>query len=214
MRRFVELIFFVAALAGGTLGAYALFSRPLFAQTLRVYPAVQLVKQAPRPARPRLQRAHWLAECETGLSIAAGTELGDGVTVDWIFKAHDQLAIALRRAGWRYMVGAVKLGSRESGWNVWQVAGPTGLKSLMEASPKCRHVLAYTEILGLPEAVKDWLSRRLTCYGTATWRGRTYRQWPCEWSYTGRSGSVTQLTGFAPAVSMGFEFPITPPEVP
>lgn len=146
-----------------------------------------------------------VAEC-SGWPLTAGQLSDDGIKVLGVHQSTGRVMVRLlhvaskRRA---HMV-AFKLGSRETGWTVWSIRAPTRIAALIAASPLCRVTATYQQVLSWPQAARDWLAERSTCYGAATWRGQSYAVWPCIWS-TERSGegSVSSLAGIGPGIEAG-----------
>jgi len=157
------------------------------------------------PAPAPVAMSYWIAECN-GWPLAKSDLADDGIRVDRVSSRPGRVTVRLSHPATRRRAHLVahRLGSREAGWSVWSVRGPTAVGKLMKASDKCRVVATYTQARSWPKAARDWLLERSTCYGSATWRGRVYRVWPCVWS-TERAGqgSITNLAAIGPGVIAG-----------
>ncbi len=138
--------------------------------------------------------------------LTQGQLASDGIRVVSVHQAPGRRWARLEHpaSGRRANFVAFRLGSREAGWSVWSVRAPSTIRSMLASSPVCRVALTYDQVRALPAAQRDWIAARSTCYGAATWRGRSYSVWPCSWS-TERAGegSVTNWAAVGPGVLAG-----------
>jgi hypothetical protein len=146
-----------------------------------------------------------IAECSSW-PLSRAQLADDGIRVQSVHLRAGRVTAHLLHptAGRRAHLVAHRIGSREAGWSVWSIRGPSRVTALIAASPACRVTATYAQVMGWPTAARDWLTARSTCYGSATWRGRVYSVWPCIWS-TERAGqgSITNLAGIGPGVMAG-----------
>jgi hypothetical protein len=153
---------------------------------------------------PPVPRSYWLAECSAWPITM--DDLPDGVQLTKIRvrPGHVWALFVKPSTRQRGVLEAYRLGSREQGWSIWSVRGPTVARDVMAVSPACRVVATYQQVMAWSAPARDWLAARSTCYGSATWRGRNYNVWPCRWS-TERigQGSVSALIGIGPGVMYG-----------
>ena len=168
--------------------------------TATLIAAAVLSQPAPVPT------SYWLAECN-GWPLSRAQVVGQGIRVVSVHKRARRVLVRLDHPATRRRAHLVahRLGSREAGWSVWSVRGPTRVRTLMAASSStCRVVATYTQARSWPAAVKSWLAARSTCYGSATWRGRPFVSWPCRWA-TERAGqgTITNLAAIGPGVLAG-----------
>ena len=153
--------------------------------------------------RSKVPRNYWLAECSSWpLNKQALT--ADGFTVRWIRARPGQRQVyATNPNGRRVMLSAHRIGSMNGGYSMWIVRGPPGMKVIMIDSGDCQAVASYPVMRATwAPADRTWIRVRSTCYGSATWRGRSYSVWPCRWAQD-RAGSVTSLDGLGPGVLSG-----------
>lgn len=146
-----------------------------------------------------------IAEC-SGWPLGVEQLSDDGISVDGVHVRPRRVMVRLRHVakGRRAHLVAHRLGSREEGWSVWSVRAPARVAALIAASDKCRVTATYQQVLQWPQAARDWVAARSTCYGAATWRGRAYSVWPCIWSSErAGQGSVSNLAGIGPGVMAG-----------
>ena len=126
-----------------------------------------------------------LAEC-SGWPLTASQLAADGIRVQSVRARPRRIMARLIHPATRRRANLVahRIGSRETGWTVWSVRAPSRVAALIAASPLCRQVATYQQALSWPQAARDWLTSRSTCYGAATWRARPYSAWPCSWTTT------------------------------
>lgn len=165
--------------------------------------ALTILSAPVQPAQVPL--SYWLAECSSWPMVRG--ELADtGIRVQSLKVTPGRVSAYLRHPQTRQRAAfrAIRLGSREAGWSVWSIRGPAAISRLMASSAACRVVATYTDVRSWPVAARQWLQARSTCYGSATWRGRSYASWPCRWA-TERAGqgTVTQIDGIGPGVLQG-----------
>jgi hypothetical protein len=162
-----------------------------------------LTATTPLDAVIPVPRSRWLAQCS-----ALPVDTTAGITVERV-RVRPRRVTALLRAGKRRgWLQAHRLGTL-SGSGVWAVRGPTALRNRMALSPECSgangRVIPWTSAKDLPPAAKAWIAARATCCGEATYKGRTYRAWPCARglpvSPQYREGfAVVRLDGYGPPV--------------
>ena len=149
--------------------------------------------------------SYGVVEC-SGWPLSRGQLHASGIRVVRVHQRPGRVLVRLDRPATRQRANLVafRLGSREAGWTVWSVRGPTVVLQMIASSPKCRNALTYKQVRQLPTAWRNWIAERSTCYGSATWRGRAFTVWPCVWS-TSRAGqgSISNLAGIGPGILAG-----------
>lgn len=166
-----------------------------------------MILSQPAPGAPGapVPLSYWLAEC-SAWPLSRAQLADDGIRVESVHQRPGRVSVRLRHpaTGRRAHLEAHRLGSREAGWSVWSIRGPTRILPLMASSPACRVVATYAQARTWPAAARNWLAARSTCYGSATWRGAAFAVWPCAWS-TERAGqgAVNNLAAIGPGVLAG-----------
>ncbi len=152
-----------------------------------------------------LPKTYAVAECQ-GFPLTRDQLSDDEIKVVAVHNKGRRVAALLRKVGTkrRAILVAYRLGSREAGWTVWSIRGPTRVLKLIQDSPNCRASGTYKQAMNWPTAPLNWLKRRSVCHGVATWRGKAFTVWPCGWEATRPGdGTVTTLTGIGPGVMSG-----------
>jgi len=130
-----------------------------------------------KPTTTRLVHPrHYLAQCPTRWATTSAT---------------------LRRGTVRLWAARRHLVARKLGKGRWAITGAKASRDALRAAG-CT-IIEYDK---LGTTARAALRDHLTCCGEMTWRGRTYKSWPCAWA-DARAIHVITDGGTGPGVTAG-----------
>jgi hypothetical protein len=140
------------------------------------------------PLARTVPHSRWLVRCSSVPVSAA-----DGIEAEPMTTRPGVRQWALSKGLQSGVLVCYKLGTYNDAY-VGACHGPTALRDKMLADAGCTHVIAWSQVASLPDAVKDWVKERSTCCGESS----AGRAWQCS-----RDVTVTRLDGIGPAVVAG-----------